>query len=118
YPPNVRIIRTMCSARVSPKFVRHALKRGVAAVLVSGCHLKDCHYITANYNTKRRVEKLWEELKRKGVDPSRVHLEWFTAAEGQKFADEIKKLKTVVATVTPEEIARGQNAYKERLDGR
>ena len=118
YPPNVRIIRTMCSARVSPKFVRYALRRGAAAVLVSGCHLKDCHYITANYNTKRRVDKLWQELKRKGVDAKRVQLEWFTAAEGQKFADKIKELKTVVATVTPEEIAKGQKAYKERLDGR
>ena len=118
YPPNVRIIRTMCSARVSPKFVRSALRRGAAAVLVSGCHLKDCHYITANYNTKRRVDKLWQELKRKGVDAKRVQLEWFTAAEGQKFADKIKELKTVVATVTPEEIAKGQKAYKERLDGR
>ena len=117
YPPNVRIIRTMCSARVNPKFVRYAFRRGAAAVLVSGCHLKDCHYISANYNTLRRVEKLWKELDRKGVDRNRLHLEWFTAAEGQKFANKITQIRDVIKAVTPEEIEKGVRAYKERLDG-
>jgi len=35
YPAHVRIIRTMCSARVNPKFVRYAFRRGAAGVLVS-----------------------------------------------------------------------------------
>jgi len=118
YPANVRIIRTMCSARVSPRFVRYAFARGVAAVLVSGCHLKDCHYINANYNTQKRVEKLWKELERKKIDTRRLRLEWFTAAEGQKFADTIKEIGKVVASVPPEEIARSVTAYKGKLDGR
>ena len=118
YPANVRIIRTMCSARVSPKFVRYAFARGAAAVLVSGCHLKDCHYINANYNTQKRVEKLWKELERKKIDTRRLRLEWFTAAEGQKFADTIKEIGKLVAAVPPEEITRGVAAYKGRLDGR
>src|SRR3990170_2297044 len=112
YPPNIRIIRTMCSGRVSPRFVRYAFSRGAAAVLVSGCHLKDCHYISANYNTLRRVEKLWKELDRKGVDRNRLHLEWFTAAEGQKFANKITQIRDVIKAVTPEEIEKGVRAYK------
>ena len=117
YPAHVRIIRTMCSARVNPKFVRYAFRRGAAGVLVSGCHLKDCHYINANYNTQRRVEKLWKELDRKGVDPKRLRLEWFTAAEGQKFANTMADLKGTVAAVTPEQLDKSRAAYKERLDG-
>jgi heterodisulfide reductase subunit A len=118
YPTHIRIIRTMCSARVDQKFVRYAFKRGAAGVLVSGCHLKDCHYINANYHTQKRVEKLWKELDRKGVDKNRLHLEWFTAAEGQKFANKIKDRKQVVAEVTPDEIEKGKKAYEVRLDGR
>jgi heterodisulfide reductase subunit A len=118
YPPNIRIIRTMCSGRVSPRFVRHAFSRGAAAVLVSGCHLKDCHYINANYQTQRRMERLAEELKRKKIDSRRLRLEWFTAAEGQKFANTIKEMRDVVTSVTPEEIQRGVAAYRGRLDGR
>jgi len=92
--------------------------RGAAAVLVSGCHLKDCHYINANYNTQKRVEKLWKELERKKIDTRRLRLEWFTAAEGQKFADTIKEIGKLVAAVSPEEITRGVASYKGRLDGR
>jgi len=118
YPTNIRIIRTMCSARVSPKFVRYAFRRGAAAVLVSGCHPKDCHYINANSHTQRRVEKLWPELDRKGIARRRLKLEWFTAAEGQKFANANTELRDIVASVTADEIERSKKAYKERLDGR
>ncbi|OGS51264.1 MAG: disulfide reductase [Euryarchaeota archaeon RBG_16_68_12] len=118
YPPNIRIIRTMCSGRVSPRFVRYAFSRGAAAVLVSGCHLKDCHYINANSQTQRRMERLAEELKRKKIDPRRLRLEWFTAAEGQKFANTIKEMREVVVSVTTDEIQRGVAAYRGRLDGR
>ena len=68
YPPSVRIIRTMCSGRVATKFVEHAFARGAAAVLVAGCHLNDCHYINANYHTKRRIEKLWNKMEKLGLD--------------------------------------------------
>jgi len=29
YPPNIRVIRTMCSARVNPLFILKALTRGI-----------------------------------------------------------------------------------------
>ncbi|MFB0518358.1 MAG: hydrogenase iron-sulfur subunit, partial [Acidobacteriota bacterium] len=48
YPPNARIIRTMCSARVSPVFVLRAFQQGADGVLVTGCHIGDCHYISGN----------------------------------------------------------------------
>ena len=106
YPPNVRIIRTMCSGRVSTKFVERAFVRGAAAVLVAGCHLNDCHYINANYQTKRRVEKLWKKMERLGLDKNRLHLAWISAAEGQKFASKIKEMKEIVDSVTKEEIEK------------
>ncbi len=113
YPPNTRIIRTMCSGRVSTKFIRHAFIKGAAAVLVSGCHIGDCHYINANHQTKKRVEKMWTEMDRKGIRRERLQLDWFTAAEGQKFADKIAEITEIAKTVTPEEIAEAISAYKE-----
>ena len=55
-------------------------------MLVSGCHFADCHYISAVHWTQKRVEKLWDELEKKGIRPERLQLEWISAAEGQKFA--------------------------------
>jgi heterodisulfide reductase subunit A len=106
YPPNVRIIRTMCSGRVSSKFVERAFFRGAATVLVAGCHLNDCHYIDANYQTKKRVERLWKKMDRLGLDKSRLHLAWISAAEGQKFASKIKEMQKVVEGVSKEEIEK------------
>ena len=106
YPPNVLIIRTMCSGRVSTKFVERAFARGAATVLVAGCHLNDCHYINANYQTKRRVERLWKKMERLGLDKNRLHLAWISAAEGQKFASKIKEMKEIVDSVTKEEIEK------------
>jgi heterodisulfide reductase subunit A len=106
YPPSVRIIRTMCSGRVSPKFVERAFTRGAAAVLVAGCHLNDCHYINANYQTKKRVEKLWKKMERLGLDKNRLQLAWISAAEGEKFASKIKEMQKIVERVTRKEVEK------------
>ena len=109
YPPNVRVIRSMCSARVATKFVERAFLRGAAAVLVSGCHLNDCHYIDANYQTKKRVEKLWKKLERLELDKNRLQLAWISAAEGEKFASKIREMQKIVDGVTKEEIEKTVN---------
>ena len=104
YPPNVRLIRTMCSGRVDEKFVLHAFRKGAPLVLVSGCHFADCHYINAVTWTQRRVERLWNKLERLGIRPERLQLEWISAAEGQKFARVMKELEELRRKVTPEEV--------------
>ncbi|MDH5747334.1 MAG: hydrogenase iron-sulfur subunit [Candidatus Bathyarchaeota archaeon] len=100
YPSNIRIIRVMCSGRIDPTFILEALKDGADGVLVAGCHLpSDCHYISGNFKTLRRVTLLKKVLQDFGIEPKRVRLEWISASEGDKFAavvrdmvEEIKKL--------------------------
>ena len=104
YPPSARIVRTMCSGRVDEAFVLHAFKKGAPAVLVSGCHYADCHYINANRSTVRRMDRLWTLLEKKGVRPERLQLEWVSAAEGQKWAQVVRDMENLRAGVTAEEI--------------
>ena len=100
YPTNIRIIRVMCTGRIDPAFIFEALKNGADGVLVAGCHLpSDCHYISGNFKTLRRVTLLKKVLQDFGIEPKRVRLEWISASEGDKFAavvrdmvEEIKKL--------------------------
>jgi heterodisulfide reductase subunit A len=104
YPTNVRIIRTMCSGRVAPKFVERAFARGAAAVLVAGCHIGDCHYINANVQTQKRVERLWKKMERFGLNKERLQLLWASAAEGERVASKVKEMQPIVNSVTREEI--------------
>jgi heterodisulfide reductase subunit A len=114
YPPNVRVIRTMCSGRVAEKFVLTAFENGAAAVLVSGCHIGDCHYIDANTYTEKRVKRLWKLLEENGIDTNRLQLAWVSAAEGEKFASKIKEMQGIVEDVSEEEIEKTVHWLEER----
>ena len=110
YPASVRIIRTMCSGRVAPKFIERAFARGAASVLVAGCHPGDCHYINANYQTEKRVQRLWKKMEQQGLNKDRLQLLWASAAEGEKFAAKIREIQGIVDKVTPEEIEKTKKA--------
>jgi len=114
YPSTNRVVRTMCSARVSEEMVLEAFRCGAPVVLVSGCHYADCHYIDANRQTVKRVQRLWNKLEKAGVRPERLQLEWISAAEGQKFAKVMGQMEELRKTVTPEEIAHGREALKKK----
>jgi heterodisulfide reductase subunit A len=114
YPSTNRVIRTMCSARVSEEMVLEAFRCGAPVVLVSGCHYADCHYIDANRQTVKRVQRLWNKLEKAGVRPERLQLEWISAAEGQKFAKVMKQMEELRLTVTTEEIKHGMEALKPK----
>ena len=93
YPPNLRIIRVMCSGRVHPAFILEAFKDGADGVLVAGCHPpNDCHYISGNLKTARRVALLKRLMAQLGLEPERLRLEWISAAEGDKFARVIREI--------------------------
>ncbi len=99
YPPSSRIIRTMCSGRVSEKFILRAFERAAGAVMISGCHLGDCHYLTANYETEKRFHRWKKKVKARGYDPEKLALGWFTAAEGKLFAERMRQLDAQIQEV-------------------
>jgi heterodisulfide reductase subunit A len=112
YPSNVRIIRTMCSGRVSAKFVEHAFARGAAVVLVAGCHIGDCHYINANHQTQKRIERLWKKMGRLGIDGNRLQLLWASAAEGERFASKIRDMQPIIRNLTAVDVEKSKKAFE------
>ena len=101
YPPNVRMIRMMCTGMVDPMYVIKALLEGADAVLISGCHPGDCHYINGNYKARRRVKLLKEILPRFGFEEDRLKLTWIGASEGVDFAATIKEMVDQVKALGP-----------------
>jgi heterodisulfide reductase subunit A len=114
YPASNRVVRTMCSARVSEEMMLEAFRCGAPVVLVSGCHYADCHYINANRQTVKRVHKVWDKLEKAGVRPERLQLEWISAAEGQKFARVMGQMEELRKTVTRQEIDHAMEALKPK----
>ncbi|MGB6066959.1 MAG: CoB-CoM heterodisulfide reductase HdrA2 [Desulfomonilaceae bacterium] len=115
YPPNVRIIRTMCSARVSPRWIERAFIKGVGAVMVSGCHPSDCHYNNANQHTASRVEHFWKRMEKLGVNKDRLRLAWVSAAEGAQFARVIQEMEAALRKLTPEQIREDAESFAQSL---
>lgn len=101
YAPNIRLIRLMCSGRLDPMFIFKAFAGGADAVLVSGCHPGDCHYINQNYKALRRFQLMKRVLVQMGMEPGRLKLLWASAAEGQIFANEVNKFVAEVKELGP-----------------
>ena len=91
YPPNVRIIRVMCSGMVDPVYVLKAFEAGFDGVLIAGCHIGDCHYLSGNVKAQDRIATLRRLLHTLGLEDERLRLEWISAAEGSGFAETIKE---------------------------
>jgi len=89
YPPNIRTIRVMCSGRISPGLILKAFAKGADGVFVSGCHIGDCHYSFGNRKAERQVEVARRLIELVGIEPERLHLEWISATEGEKFATSV-----------------------------
>ena len=101
YPPNIDIIRVMCSGRVDPSFVLKAFTSGADGVLICGCHPGDCHYMEGNYKTARRIPLLKKVLSQLGIEDKRVRLEWVSASEGDRFASVVREMTEEIRQLGP-----------------
>ncbi len=104
YPSNTRLIRMMCTGMVDPKYVIKAFLEGADAVLISGCHPGDCHYINGNFKARRRVKLLKEILPHFGFDKRRIRLAWIGASEGVDFAKTMREMAAEIKELGPTEV--------------
>ena len=108
YSPKIRVIRTMCSGRVSTNHVLRAFTLGADGVLVSGCHIGDCHYIFGNHWALKQFEVTKNILHRLGLEDGRVRLEWVSAAEGPQWANLIDEFVAQIQALGPSPL-RGES---------
>ena len=114
YPPNLRIIRVMCSGRVHPSYILEAFRDGADGVLVAGCHTpNDCHYISGNFKAERRVAVLQKLMAQLGLEPERLRLEWISAAEGEKFANVVREFVADIKKLGPNPLREEAEALAE-----
>ena len=105
YPPNVRIVRIMCTGALDPIYVLKPLLEGADGVLVSGCHPGDCHYVNGNLKARRRVATLKTILTEFGLEEERVWLRWISASEGRRFAETVAEMVDRLKALGPNPLA-------------
>ncbi len=106
YPENVRVIRFMCSGRVEPQFILKAFEFGADGVIVTGCRMGECHYLTGNEKAKARLEMTAKLLETLGLGAQRLGWEWMSAAEGAKFAATVTDFTEQIRALGPNPILR------------
>ena len=96
YPPNIRIIRVMCSSRVEPIFILRAFNNGIDGVLIIGCHMGDCHYMKGFEYTQNRMDHMKRLIKCIGIEAERLQLHSISASEGRQFSELIKEFTETI----------------------
>ena len=101
YPPNVKVIRVMCSGRIEPEFILKGLELGADGVLICGCHIGDCHYMSGNVEAEKRMKMTEEVLDKLGLGRKRMRLEWISASEGDRYAQVVGEITETVRKLGP-----------------
>jgi heterodisulfide reductase subunit A2 len=101
YPPNVHVVRIMCTGRMDPQFALQAFDEGADGVLILGCHPGDCHYKEQNFRMIQRQNLFARLLREFGIEEERCRLDFVSAAEGEKFARVITEMTETVRRLGP-----------------
>ena len=105
YPPNVKLIRLMCSGRVDPAFILETFARGADGIFVGGCHIPtDCHYQQGNFKALKRVTMLKKLISEMGIEPERLEIFWISASEGKRFSEVMTSFTEKIRELGPNPI--------------
>jgi len=78
----------MCSGRVDLDFILRAFLNGQDGVLIGGCRLNECNYIThGNYDALGNTYLCKKIMQHIGLNPERLRLEFMSGADGNLLAE-------------------------------
>ena len=101
YPPNIRMVRLMCTGMIDPKHIIKAFLEGADGVIVGGCHPGDCHYINGNLKAQKRILGVGTILQQFGFETKRLKLKWIGASEGPEFQENMREFVEEIKALGP-----------------
>ena len=108
YPATIRPIRINCTGRVTPSLMMRAIGKGADGVIVAGWYEGECDYETGNLIAAKNVEYTKEILGITGISPERIQMFHCSAAEGQRFQEEVTRISQIIENL-------GSNPMKESI---
>jgi Fe-S oxidoreductase/coenzyme F420-reducing hydrogenase delta subunit len=114
YPPNIKIVRVMCSGSVESGAIIDAFENGVDGIMIIGCLIDNCHYVSGNKRAQERVDSLKKLMDIMGIDSKRLRTEWINASERSKFARTVKEFTDEVRALGPLPLPKKRKELKAR----
>jgi coenzyme F420-reducing hydrogenase delta subunit/ferredoxin len=107
----------MCSGRVDLAFVLRAFLNGVDGVLIGGCRLDECNYVThGNYDARNMVLLCRKILEHIGLNPERLRVEFMSAGDGIRFTEVVNAFADQVNQLGP--LGRSEGLEETELKSR
>ncbi len=106
YPTNIKLARVMCLGTVDPYLVMNAFHKGFDGVILIGCHIGECHYVSGNKNALSVVERIKKILDIIGLQEGRLRIEEVSAGEAPKFAKVVKEFVEELKVLGPSPLRR------------
>lgn len=101
YPPNLRVVRVMCSGQIDPAIVLSVLAWGADGVMVIGCKIGGVNCIPGNPQAKRKFSLTKRLLEKAGLEPGRLRIEWLSASDERRFARLVEEFTEQVRELGP-----------------
>ncbi len=92
----------MCTGRVDLEFILRAFSKGQDGVLIGGCRLNECNYVTqGNYDALGNTyisKKLMEHI---GLNPERLRIAFMSSGDGILLAEVINDFTNKIKELGP-----------------
>ncbi|MCF8041672.1 MAG: hydrogenase iron-sulfur subunit [Desulfarculaceae bacterium] len=106
YPPNVRVIKLLCTGKVDVIYLLEAFKAGADVVMVSGCEIGDCHFLEGNLRAKERVAHAKTLLDDLGLGGDRLEMFHIGASDAPKWAEAVEMMNRRALELGPNPLGR------------
>ncbi len=101
YPSEIKVIQVPCTGRVDIIHLLNAIENGADGVYVAGCLEGECHYLTGNIKTRKKVNYVKKVLEEIGIEPERVEMYNLSSAMGQRFAEIAREMTDKIRELGP-----------------
>ncbi|HJN52158.1 MAG: hydrogenase iron-sulfur subunit [Pseudomonadales bacterium] len=101
YPANIKIVRLMCLGRTEPNFILNAFEQGYDGVILFGCHIGDCHYVSGNIQAEQIIVDMKKLLDTLGLRGERLRREETSSAEGTLLANLVHSFRDDLVQMGP-----------------
>jgi len=112
YPSEIKVIQVPCTGRVDIIHLLNAIENGADGVYVAGCLEGECHFLTGNIKTRKKVDYVKRVLKEIGIEPERVEMYNLSSAMGVRFAEIAREMTEKITALGPTPVKRRSKESK------